>query len=415
MIYSVTDFKTIGDGMEKDTKAVQKAIDTCHLEGGGTVFFPRGKYLCGTLYLKSNVALDISHNATLIASSESVDYPEDTHMQLYHDETRMDRCFIFAKDCENISICGTGTIHGNGELFTTERPMMIRYLNCTNIKIRDVNMISPASWTNAFINCSYINVSGIHIKSRAKPNGDGLDFDACKHVMVTNCNFDCSDDCICLQNSFEDELCTYVTISNCIFKSQWAGIRIGLLSCGDISNVTVTNCIFTNINCSGLKIQSSEGATLKNMTFSNLIMENVQRPIFMTANRFRERIERPDEITTPSRIDNIKFRDIMSNSAEKNEEKIMENQPACIILDCEEGCEISNISLIGVSNVVAGGKENISCDDILEHTNKRAEGFNYQGDLPALGLFARRIDKLNVLNCKFSAASPDERDLVVLL
>jgi len=67
-------------------------------------------------------------------------------------------------------------------------------------------------------------------------NGDGLDFDGCQGVRVSNSAFDTSDDSICLQTSRPDRPCRDVTISNCIFVSQWAGIRIGLLSRGDFRN-----------------------------------------------------------------------------------------------------------------------------------------------------------------------------------
>lgn len=153
--------------------------------------------------------------------------------------------------------------------------MMFRYLECENITLEQIHLEVPALWTNAFIGCTNIKVDKVDIHSRANKNGDGLDFYGCNKVFVSNCNFDCSDDCICLQNSYTDKKCRNIVIENCVMSSQWAGIRIGLLSCGVIENLTLTNYIFENINCSAIKIQSAEGAEVRQMVFHNLIMNNV--------------------------------------------------------------------------------------------------------------------------------------------
>ena len=61
---NIKDYGALGDGMTKETSAIQQAIDAAHAEGGGTVLFPAGKYLSGTLYLKSFVTLRLNQGAT---------------------------------------------------------------------------------------------------------------------------------------------------------------------------------------------------------------------------------------------------------------------------------------------------------------------------------------------------------------
>ncbi|MGH8017634.1 MAG: glycosyl hydrolase family 28 protein, partial [Opitutaceae bacterium] len=126
--------------------------------------------------------------------------------------------------------------------------------------------------------CTDIAIDGIKVLSRANINGDALNFDGCQQVRVSNSTFDNSDDCICLQTSRPDRPCRDIVVSNCHFTSRWAGMRIGLLSRGDFENVTVTNCTFRDIRNSGLKIQMGEGAAMKNMVFTNLVMKNVLKP-----------------------------------------------------------------------------------------------------------------------------------------
>ena len=86
------------DGTTNDAPAIQKAIDSC-AASGGMVFFPAGNYLSGTIVLKSNVTLRLSEGATLWASKRPEDF-KPLHL-------------IYAKDAENITLEGDGTINGN--------------------------------------------------------------------------------------------------------------------------------------------------------------------------------------------------------------------------------------------------------------------------------------------------------------
>ena len=74
-IFSVRDFGANGDGATLDTRAIQAAIDACTAQSGGTVYFPPGTYLTGTLTLKDNVILHVGPNAKLLGSTSLADYP----------------------------------------------------------------------------------------------------------------------------------------------------------------------------------------------------------------------------------------------------------------------------------------------------------------------------------------------------
>jgi len=412
MDYNVIDFGALGNGNTLDTAAIQKAIDCCSNNGGGNVVFKKGIYLIGTIFLKSNVTIYLEHNSVILGTSDTEYYPSVNCKQMYRNETHMDACLIYADNCENISICGEGTIDGQGNKFSNEfRPMLCRYFNCKNIRLSSIKMRRPASWTNAFIGCRDIRVDSIDIISRANANGDGVDFDGCQNVFVSNCSFDCSDDCICLQNSFTDRKCKNIVVTNNIMMSKWAGMRIGLLSCGDIENVTVSNCVFRNIDCSGLKIQSAEGATLQNMTFTNLIMENVLRPIFITLNYFRERTDTSLEINTRSYLRNMSFSNIIANNVDEDHFAGDYENPQCITIDSVKDNAIENITLSDIQYTVVGKEKFTKREDnsIPYHTNKRAEGKNYNGDLPAYGLFARNVKNMSLNNVRFSTVKPDAR------
>lgn len=416
--FNVIDFGAKADGISIDTKALQAAIDACTENGGGKVIVPGGKtVVIGTIYLKDFVTLHIENGAVLMGSSDYSDYADDTHKNMYKNEPHMNRCLIFARDAKSFGIEGLGTIDGNGhtKFFTrkTGRPMLMRFLNCKDIRLNDVTLINPAAWTSAWLYCDEIVVSGIRIHSRSNGNGDGLDFDGCTNVRVSNSSFDNSDDSICLQASKPDKPCKDVVVSNCIFETKWGGMRIGLLSRGNIESVTVTNCTFKNIQDSGLKIQQCEGGEMKNMAFSNLVMKNVPRPIFMTFAAQRACVDTPEgEYEALKRMHNMVFSNIVVDNSE------LDKNSAFFLTGMPEH-KIENIILKDIQFTVSGGGTLEDAQkEIKEYTLETLKGwwpeFGLVGTLPASGLFARHMDGLYVENFHLYVENEDARQPFVL-
>lgn len=417
--FNVLDYGAKADGKTLDTRAVQGAIDACHANGGGKVVIPSGKtVLVGTLYLKSFVTLHVENGAILRGSPFIKDYTTDTHKNMYKNEPHMDRCLIFAKDQSSIAIEGYGTIDGNGHTsnFTKEkggRPMLIRFVNVSDVRLNDITLINPVAWTSAWLYCSHISVSGIKIRSRANANGDGLDFDGCTNVSVTNSFFDNSDDSICIQASLPEKPAKNIAISNCHFTTKWGGIRIGLLSRGDIESVTVSNCTFTDIQDSGLKIQQCEGGTMKNMVFSNLVMKNVPRPVFMSFAQQRASVDTPEGSLEPlTAMHHFSFDNIIVDNAQgdKNSAFFITGYP---------GHPIGDISLSNIQFTVSGGGTLADAQKTIpEYTQEVLKGwwpeFGLVGTLPASALYVRHVDGLTVDNFKVKLLGDDKRPLVRL-
>ncbi len=412
-IHNVLDYGASADGRTKDTAAVQAAIDAATNNGGGTVRIPAGHtVVIGTIYLKDHVTLHVENGATLQGSPDLADYATDTHKMLYKNESHMDRCLIFAQKARSFAITGKGVIDGNGhpEFFTARkggRPLLMRFLECRDISLRDITLINPAAWVSAWLYCDEITVDGIRIHSRVNRNGDGLDFDGCTNVRVSNSSFDTSDDSICLQASRPDRPCRNVTITNCIFESKWAGMRIGLLSRGDFANVTVSNCVFTNIEDSGLKIQLNEGGSMHNMVFTNLVMERVPRPVFMTFCQQRAHVDAPEEMYPMAEMRDFVFSNISIDN------RTLDKNSAFFLTGLPEG-RIENISLSDVRMVVSGGgTPEDARRTIKEYTLETLDGwwpeFYLVGTLPASGIFARHINGLNVRGFHLEIAGDDAR------
>ncbi|WP_422080422.1 glycoside hydrolase family 28 protein [Ulvibacterium sp.] len=415
--YDVSDYGAIGDGTTLNTVAIQTAINECTQNGGGTVLLKGGgTYMTGTIYLKDNVTLHVANGTTLLGSPNYDDYTTDTYKNMYKNEPHMNRCLIFAKDAKSMAIEGYGTIDGNGHRknFSEGRPMLIRFLNCEDVHLNDITLINPAAWTSAWLYCNNISVSGITIISRVNNNGDGLDFDGCTNVRVTNSNFDNSDDSICLQASRPDKPCKNITISNCHFSTKWGGMRIGLLSRGNIESVAVTNCTFKDIDDSGLKIQQNEGGEMKNMVFSNLVMENVPRPIFMTFTQQRASVETPeDELEPLHSMHNFIFSNIVVDNS-----KLDKN--SAFFLTGFPGYYIEDITIRDVQFTISGGgtEEDAQKTDLNEYTQEVLNGwwpeFSLVGTLPASGIYARHIYGLTLDNISIKTITEDARKPVIL-
>ena len=416
-MHDIRDYGAVGNGTTLNTEAVQKAIDACSADGGGTVMVAGGDYLIGTIFLKDNVTLHVAGGAKLLGSPDIGHYATNTHKNMYKNEPHMDRCLIFARGAKNIAVEGTGEIDGNGYFknFTSEtgRPMLIRLMECERIRMRDITLKNPASWTTAWLYCSDIVVDGITIQSRANNNGDGLDFDGCENVRVSNCAFDTSDDSICLQASRKDRPCRNIVISNCIFISKWAGIRIGLLSLGDFENVAVNNCVFRDIDDSGLKIQMCEGGSMINMVFSNLVMSNVPRPIFMTFCQQRCCVDTPeDELQPMNEMKGFVFDGIQIDSS-------MCGKDSAIVITGMPDHPIKDIVMSDIQlKTGGGGTAEDAAIQLNEFTPEVLEGWwpEYRrlgGTVPAHGIFARHVDSLTLNNIRIETAKPDARPALV--
>ena len=290
-IYDILTFGAKGDGVTDDAAAIQKAIDRCSAEGGGVVLLPRNHvFLSGPVELKSNVELHLEATATLKAN------PNESIYQLSaFDENRGEgMLWLWAKDAENISITGKGTIHGNGIAFMgaeledsyelkpladqtfDPRPHVLTLTNVRNLTIRDVTIKEGAYWTVHLIGCNEAVIDGINLLNNLKiRNGDGIDLDHSKNVRIANCHITSGDDCICLKNRREFEQygsCHDIVVTNCVMSSRSCAIKIGSENMDSIYNVMFDNCIIMGSN-RGLGIQNRDEGTVTDVVFSNIQLD----------------------------------------------------------------------------------------------------------------------------------------------
>jgi hypothetical protein len=277
-------FGAIGDGVTKDTAAIQAALDRCAVLGGGEVLVPAGQYLIGSIQLRSNTLLRLAEGVVLMGSPDFADYAVTTvrwegrwipgHIGL-----------INAIDAHNIAVIGPGKIAGNdamGGRPTPEKPLrhpaLMEFLRCDGIHLQGFSTSYFHMWSIHPTSSSNILIEDLTIRSTGG-NGDGIDIDSCRHVVIRRCDIATGDDCVSLKSGRGEEGYTLrqvtedITISDCTFAdSLFACIGIGSENSAGTRNVHVERCKFTGAKSHAIYIKSriGRGALLEDFTFSDL-------------------------------------------------------------------------------------------------------------------------------------------------
>lgn len=291
-VFNIRDYGALGDGKTLDTQAIQKAIDVCASVGGGQVRLSPGRYLSGTIHLKSHVTLFLDAGATLIGTPDldqyqhpiPPDYLPEAKWGKWH------RALILANGAEDIAIVGDGVIDGNKVFDPTGEekmrgPHTFVFLNCRNVRVRDVSFADSANYAIFFMVSDDVDIRNITFTG----GWDGVHFRGgperpCRNVNIVNCRFFTGDDSIA-GRYWENTL-----ISDCIVNSSCNGIRL----IGPATHLIIHDCLFygpgvqphrsSNRNNMLAAINLQPGAwdatqgTLDDVMISNVTMHNVATP-----------------------------------------------------------------------------------------------------------------------------------------
>ncbi len=302
MALSIKDVGARGDGRTLETECLQRAITRCHEQGGGTLLFPAGTYLSGTLELFSNVTLELEAGAVLRGSPRLEDYPPH---RFHHNEWGQVRSLLFAIDAENVALLGQGKIDLNGAPFidfdtprsggwfgpetlalasneqraeatveARERPNQLLFFHgCRNFRVEGLTIENSPCWTLTFSDSRDLKIRGVSVYGDLRvPNNDGIHLSACKDVVISDCVISCGDDCIAVTAITKwDEPSERIAVSNCSLVSRSAAVRLGHLA-SKVKDVVLGNLVIRDSQ-RGIGIFAGDGGAVENVLAQNLVIE----------------------------------------------------------------------------------------------------------------------------------------------
>lgn len=264
---NILSYGAVADGRTLNTAAINKAIEDCAKNGGGTVLIPNGSFVTGPVIMKSNINLHLAKGALVIFSSDFNQYPLVVSS---FEGASAARCQspVVAENLENIAITGEGIMNGNGyywrpvkkdKLTETQwrehqrnyggvltadkktwyssekalkgsltnnigkltegktladfedikdylRPNMVRIYQCKNILIEGVTFENSPAWTTHLMMSEHITLRNLKVKNPwYGANTDAVDLESCRNALLEDCNFDTGDDGITIKSGRDAE------------------------------------------------------------------------------------------------------------------------------------------------------------------------------------------------------------------
>jgi len=412
--FDIRDYGAVEGGKVKNTKAIKKAVAAASEAGGGKVLIPAGKWLTGAIHLESNVNLHIEQGALVLFSQDLDDYLPAVFSRHEGMECYKPSGFIYARGCKNIAITGEGTLHGQGKPWWGDReerkmvldgktvtdgtqrlndlcaagvpvekrrfdgsdgdfvrPSFINPVECKNVFIEGVTILYGPMWTVNPVYCENVVVRKVKVQTEGDyghtSNGDGVNPDSCKNVLIEYCDMDTGDDCLAIKSGrAEDGLrvgrpSENIVIRHCQGRHGHGGVVIGSETSGGIRNVFIRDCTFNGTN-RGLRFKTARGrgSVIENIWAQDLVMgEIVKEAIIVNTLRYTDRYPaHPVTDRTPT-YRNLSFKNIVCEYANRAAIRIVglpEKRMAGLVFEnisikSARGIEVQDAHDITFSNV----------------------------------------------------------------
>jgi polygalacturonase len=286
------------DGVTKDTKAIQDAIDDCAKAGGGTVQLSGGTFLSAPVVLKSNVTLDIAKGSTLLGSADHADYPKKTEFRAPGTQS-----LVSAANAENIAIIGGGVIDGNGESWWVQaraqrgsgivgavdfRPRLVVFDHCKHVRLEDITVQNSPSWQVVPYYTDDVVIRNVRVLApQHSPNTDAIDPFSSSNVVIDHVYADVGDDDVAIKSGLinspgPDSPSKNITITDCEFM-HGHGLSIGSEIAGGAQNIHAERIHFKDTD-NGIRIKANRdrGNDVSNISFKDITMEGVKTSILIS-------------------------------------------------------------------------------------------------------------------------------------
>lgn len=321
--FDVTRYGAKNDSSTKATAAIKKAIDAAVKTGGGTVYFPAGKYLTGPIHLKSNITIHIEAGAEIHFSDNFDDYLPMVESRYEGVDVTSFSPLFYANRAENITITGRGLINGHGKkwwdfvegykadqprskwqlifddlnkdiLLPDDpkqmkrgflRPAFIQFMHCKNVLIEGITIKDSPFWTVNPQFCDNVTVHAVTINNpqRNAPNTDGINPESCSNVRISDSHISVGDDCITIKSGKDlpgrakNRPAENYTITNCTMLAGHGGVVIGSEMSGGVKKIVISNCLFDGTD-RGIRLKTTRGrgGVVEDIRIDNIVMKNIR-------------------------------------------------------------------------------------------------------------------------------------------
>ena len=287
-----------GDGVAKDTAAIQAAIDACEKQGGGTVQLTAGTYLSAPIVLKSNIALQLDKGATLLGSADHGDYPAKTEFR----EPGL-QSLVSATDSTNVSITGEGVIDGAGETWWQmaravknagvmgsdhPRPRLVVFDHCKHVLVEGVTIQNSPMWQLVPYYSDDVIIRNIKVLAPARsPNTDAIDPFSSSNMRIDHVFADVGDDDIAIKSGAigspgPDAPSRDITITDCTFL-HGHGLSIGSEIAGGAQNIRAERIHFEGTD-NGIRVKANRdrGNDVGHLIFREIDMKDVKNALIIS-------------------------------------------------------------------------------------------------------------------------------------
>ena len=465
---SIVTHNAVPDGYTLNTKSINNAIDALSKKGGGVVLVPKGLWLTGPVVLKNNINLHLANGATLLFTDDQNEYPLVKGNWEGLPQMR-NQSPISATGATNIAITGKGIIDGNGDgwravksdkltasqwkklvasggivsedgkthypsesfmkgskmpanpgALTPEkdmafyesikgflRPNLVVLTNCKYILLEGVTFQNSPAWCLHPLMSEHLTVRNVFVKNPwYAQNGDGIDAESCKNVLIENSVFDVGDDALCMKSGRDAEgrkramPIENVIIRGCTVYASHGGFVIGSEMSGGAKNIFVSNCTFIGADI-GLRFKTTRGrgGVVENIFIKDIYMKDIpaeailfdmyymaKDPVALAGEK-RElpKVEaKPVDETTPV-FKNFHISNVYCNGAEKGifvrglpemhvKDIVLEN----MVLQAKKGIDVQEASGITFKNIKIISEETNPVIDIVQSDNLLFDNITYK-------------------------------------
>lgn len=451
--FEVRDYGATGDGQASDTAAINAAIQAAADAGGGTVSFGAGRYLSGSIRLRSDVTLYLGAGATLVATEDRSEYDpaEPNEWDAYQDfgHSHWHNSLIWGENVENVAIAGPGLIDGLGLSRGAggDPPNKAIALKLSrNVTIRDIRIFRGGHFAILATGVDNLTIDNILIDT----NRDGIDIDSCRNVRVSNVSVNSpNDDAIVLKSSYalsEARPTEQVTITNSLVSGYDMGslldgtyrrtvtaapdrdgptgrIKFGTESNGGFRNITISNIVFDRSR--GLALETVDGGVIEDIAISNITMRDVSNAPFFI--RLGSRMRGPEGAPVGT-VRRVRISNVVVYDADPRYASIISGIP---------GHPVEDVSLTNIRILYRGG---LTLEDAAARSPDLVNTFFFRtsggpqprepfavpeledaypepamfGVLPAYGFYIRHATGVRLDNVHVGFSEPDTRPAFVL-